>query len=122
MKGASMHYFQHTHPTDPLRRSVVGRFGVQHPPDRSVHRSFTRRDQLVKLGVDALTVFLSSVHLLLTCRQCHDRLCDLHAGISCRTRTQHVTPRENDWKRMLFASMTDGTGCCVKAVMRASTL
>ena len=56
-----MHYCQHTPSTDPLRRHVAGRFGVWHPPpDRRVHRSFTRRDQIVKLGVDAHRVLVVS--------------------------------------------------------------
>ena len=50
---SSMHYYQHAPSTAPLRRCVVGRFGQKSPPDRSVHRSFTRRDHFVKLGADA---------------------------------------------------------------------
>ena len=69
-------------PPRPIHRVVVvSADSVYGTPDRSVHRSLARRDQLVKLC------------LMVTRRQCHDRLCDLHAGVSYRTRTQHVTAR-----------------------------
>ena len=54
----------HTPSTDPLRRRVVGRLGVWHPPDRGVHRSHTRRNQLVKLAVDAHRVLVVSPPVL----------------------------------------------------------
>ena len=58
-----MHYYQHT--SRPMHCVVLWSADSEkkHPslsPDRSVHRSFTRRDQLVKLGVDAHHVLVVS--------------------------------------------------------------
>ena len=50
--------------TDPLRRGVVGRTRSVAPPDRVIHRSFTPRDHLVKLGVTAHRVLVASPPVL----------------------------------------------------------
>ena len=64
---------------------------------------------LVKDVVVCITAS-SVVPLMLARRVCRDRLCELKVRVALRARTQHV-----------FASMTFGTGCWVKAVTRAPT-
>ena len=117
--GATVRVHSHRPSADPFRRVVVrlGKYASHlSTPSRTVCRSrFTRRDDLINLGVDVhrvLTVrptvlvrwrtrlgrrgphrslFGSVVPLTLAASATTD--CELHAGISCRTRTRQVTAR-----------------------------
>ena len=142
--GTTVHYLQHTPSVDPLRSSC-GRPIRSTALSRSLRSSvsFTRRDQLIKLGVDAHrllavrpTVLLERLALdvwvcISSCSVVPSDTClssvpqptvrTSMLRVSCRTRTLHLSPREHNWKRLLlFASIPTETDCWVKAVMRAS--
>ena len=68
-----MHIHSHSPSPDPLRRRVVGRLGEYSTllPNRSFHRLFTRRNQLVNLAVDAYHVLTVRPTVLIEGLACH---------------------------------------------------